>query len=403
MFSQRFQFSLENNRWAQAMAQAREAQRGLIDLAISNPTGAGFSWDTGTLAGTLASERISSYKPHARGDAPARRAIADFYLKTHGARVSEENIHLTASTSEAYAWIFKLLCNSGDNVAIPAPSYPLIAFLCRMESVSTREYKLQYQRDTRDFPRWEVDFESLEKAIDEKTRAIVCVNPNNPTGSIFSEKERARLLAIARERNLPLVVDEVFLEYPKNDFPAGTPFAGTFAGTLDVPVFVLGGLSKTAALPQIKVGWILTCGNADFCASALARLDFIADTFLSVNTPAQCAVPAILQNVPVIRERIAARLQANENALRAWCARSLHDLKLLNREAGWYGIVRLPRGVDEESLVLDLLRRESVIVHPGYFYDVENVPAPHLVFSLLAPETSFGQAFPRIESALLRN
>ena len=378
------------NRWTRALREARAEGRALLDLAVSNPTVAGFAWEPGVLAEALTKGAISDYHASSRGSAEARSSVADFYARTHGAVIEPEQIHLTASTSEAYAWILKLLCNSGDNIVMPTPSYPLISFLCCMENTDTRDYALRYEDG-----RWSVDFESLGRAVDARTRAIFCVNPNNPTGSVFSPEERERLESFARERNLPLVVDEVFLEYM--NAPAQS-FATADSGL----VFVLGGLSKTAALPQVKAGWILCCGDEKCRREALGRLDFIADTFLSVSTPAQLAVPSLLRDAPQMRERIVARLNANEAQLRDWCACS-RDLEFLNREGGWYGIVRLPRGIEEETLATDLIRREGIIVHPGYFYDLEPLPAPHLVFSLLAQEADFAAAFPRIDAAILRN
>ena len=390
MFTSRFNFSMTPNRWTRALREARSEGRALLDLAVSNPTSAGFAWDDDVLARALTGGAITSYKPSSRGNLEARQAVADFYAKTHRVTVAPERIHLTASTSEAYGWILKLLCDAGDNSVMPTPSYPLISFLCCMENVETRDYALRYGDG-----RWNVDFDSLEAAVNERTRAIFCVNPNNPTGSTFSPEERERLEAFARERGLALVVDEVFLEYMREP-------AESFASAESGAVFVLGGLSKTAALPQVKAGWIVTCGEKSFREEALVRLDFIADTFLSVSTPAQLAVPALLQAAPEMRARINARLDANERQLREWCERS-RDLEYLRREGGWYGLVRLPRGIEEESLATDLLRRENIIVHPGYFYDLEAVPAPHLVFSLLAKEADFAAAFPRIDAAILRN
>lgn len=390
MFTSRFNFSMTPNRWTRALREARSEGRALLDLAVSNPTSAGFAWESELLASALTGGAITNYKPSSRGNVEARQAVADFYAETHGVAIAPERIHLTASTSEAYGWILKLLCDAGDNIVMPTPSYPLISFLCCMENVETRDYALSYGDG-----RWNVDFDSLEAAVNERTRAIFCVNPNNPTGSTFSPEERERLEAFARERGLALVVDEVFLEYMREP-------AESFASAESGAVFVLGGLSKTAALPQVKAGWIVTCGEKKFREEALGRLDFIADTFLSVSTPAQLAVPALLQAAPEMRARINARLDANERQLREWCERS-RDLEYLRREGGWYGLVRLPRGIEEESLVTDLLRRENVIVHPGYFYDLEAVPAPHLVFSLLAKEADFAAAFPRIDAAILRN
>lgn len=402
MFSEkRFPADLTPNRWTRVLRETRERakERGepLLDLAASNPTAAGFRRERAELARALADGDIENYAPSPRGNAAARRAVAEFYAKTHGAEISPDAVCLTASTSEAYSWLAKLLCDAGDNVLAPAPSYPLIAHLCALENTEARDYFLKFDEEEN---RWATDFSSIENAIDARTRAIFCVSPNNPTGSVFSEEERAKLLTLARERGIPLVVDEVFLEYA-NGNAVGAP--RSFAGTRDAPVFVLGGLSKSAALPQIKVGWILTCGDAGFVARTLPRLDFIADTFLSSSAPSQCAVPALLAASAETRERIRARLDENERRLREWAEKSPHALKILPREAGWYAIVRLPRGVSEDALVVDLLRRENVIAHPGYFYDVESVPAPHLVISLLTPTETLAAALPRIENALLRN
>lgn len=404
MFSRsRFPADLSPNRWTRILRETRERARVsgelILDLAVSNPTAVGFLWKRDELARALASGAIEAYSPSPRGNADARRAVADFYRETHGAEISPDAVHLTASTSEAYSWLAKLLCESGDNVITPAPSYPLIAHLCGMDGVRTRDYFLNFDEAEN---RWATDFPSLENAIDSRTRAIFCVAPNNPTGSVFSDDEREKLLTLARERNLPLVVDEVFLEYANGNCSEYPPLR-SFAGTADAPVFVLGGLSKSAALPQIKVGWILTCGPEEFVEQTLPRLDFIADTYLSSSAPAQCAVPALLAASGSMRERICARLNENERLLHAWAKTSPHELSVLPRTAGWYAVVRLPKGVSEEALSVDLLRRENVIAHPGYFYDVESVPAPHLVLSLITPPEILAAALPRIDSALLRN
>jgi len=401
----RFPTDLTPNHWARILRETRERAKEtgatMLDLTVSNPTAAGFLWEREILANALSNGEIETYAPSPRGNATARQAIANFYKKNHGVEISSEKIHLTASTSEAYSWLAKLLCApADDNVLVPAPSYPLIEHLCGMDGVETREYFLKFDEKN---ARWAVDFSSLENAIDARTRAIFCVSPNNPTGSVFSKNERAILLKISRERKIPLVVDEVFAEYAAQGNTDENGACATFAGTCDAPIFVLGGLSKSAALPQIKVGWILTCGDDTFCEQMLPRLDFIADTYLSTSTPAQVAVPALLENSEKIRERIRARLDENFCALQAWAEKSPHELRVLPREAGWYGIVRLPCGVSEDELCIDLLRRENVVAHPGYFYDIADVPAPHLVFSLITPPEILRAAFPRIDAALLRN
>jgi len=401
----RFPKDLTPNRWSRILRGARERAKetgvAMLDLSVSNPTAAGFLWEREILANALSNGEIETYAPTPRGNTTARQAIADFYKKTHGVEISSEKIHLTASTSEAYSWLAKLLCApAGDNVLVPTPSYPLIEHLCGMDGVETREYFLKFDEK---IARWAVDFSSLENAIDVRTRAIFCVSPNNPTGSVFSKNECERLLKISREREIPLVVDEVFAEYEAQGNADKNGGCATFAGVRNAPVFVLGGLSKSAALPQIKIGWIITCGDDAFCARTLPRLDFIADTYLSTSTLAQLAVPALLENSEKIRERIRDRLDENNRALQAWAKNSPHELCVLPREAGWYGIVRLPRGVSEDALCVDLLRHENVIAHPGYFYDIDAVPAPHLVFSLITPPEILRAAFPRIDAALLRN
>lgn len=410
---------LSPNRWARILHEVRDAARAagtpIFDLTISNPTTAGFRWPREVLAAALSAGEIENYAPSPRGNAAARRAVADFYKKEHSTDVDPARIFITASTSESYSRLAKLLCAAGNNVLAPAPSYPLIEHLCRLENVDPRAYFLKFDERA---AHWTPDFAALERAIDARTRAIFCVSPNNPTGSVFSADERAKLLALARERALTLVVDEVFAEYPRgnggNCDCAGAPAnAASFAGTRDAPVFVLGGLSKTAALPQIKIGWIVACGDAHFLEKTLPRLDFIADAFLSAAEPSQCAVPALLAASGAMRKRICARLDANETLLKNWAQASPHGVKILPRQAGWSAVLRLPRGVNEDALCIDLLRRESVVAHPGRFYDLDlvpaeifsanSVPAPHLVISLLTPPEILTAALPRLDSALLRN
>lgn len=404
MFSKsRFPENLTPNRWTRILRETRERARttgeAILDLAVSNPTAVGFRWQREALTQALSAAEIENYEPFPRGLLSTRKAIADFYKTTHAANVSPDNIHLTASTSEAYSWLCKLLCESGDNVLTPSPSYPLISHLCGMDGVATRNYFLEFNEKEN---RWSINFSSLENAIDDRSRAVFCVAPNNPTGSVFSDEERRRLLHIARKRKIPLVVDEVFLEYAGGN-ALKQEALHSFAEVCDAPVFVLGGLSKSAALPQIKLGWIITCGDAKFLEQALPRLDFIADTYLSSSAPAQGAVPALLSASATMRERICRRLDENERLLQTWAQNSPHAPCILPRTAGWYAIIRLPRGVSEEALSVDLLRRENVVAHPGYFYDVENVPAPHLVISLITPTETLVAALPRIDTALLRN
>ncbi|MCD8283873.1 MAG: pyridoxal phosphate-dependent aminotransferase [Opitutae bacterium] len=400
----RFPEDLSRNRWARILGEVRERARAsgeaILDLTISNPTVAGLCWERGLVAAALSQGEIERYCPSPRGSVVARTAIAEFYKRVHGAEIFPERIHLTASTSEAYSWLTKLLCDGGDNILAPAPSYPLIEHLCGMEGIVARNYFLNFDNNAR---RWTTDFASMENAIDARTRAIFCVCPNNPTGSTFNAEERGRLLALSQQRQIPLVIDEVFLEYGNGDNNA-TRDLKTFAGTREAPIFVLGGLSKSAALPQVKVGWIITCGEEKFVEQALVRLDFVADAYLSSSTPSQNAVPALLAASGEIRGRIRERLDNNEKNLVAWSRMSRDaGLEILPRTAGWYSLLRLPRGVDEDALSFWLLRHENVVVHPGYFYDIPGEPAQHLALSLLTPPEVLAAALPRIDSALRHN
>ncbi len=395
--------NLSPNRWTRILNEIREHSRAtgtpIFDLSISNPTAAGFSQTREFLRRALSSGTIEKYFPTPRGNEISRRAIADFYKKIHGANVVPEQIFLTASSSESYSWLAKILGNAGDNFLVPAPSYPLIPQICRLENVFAKEYFLKFSKREM---RWKLDFSSLEKKIDARTKAFFCVSPNNPTGSVLSFEERSKLVALAREQQIPLVVDEVFLEFGNEKNPFFSDLK-SFAGTPNAPIFVLGGLSKSAALPQIKIGWIVVSGTTNFVEAASTKLEFVADTFLSAGTPNQISVPEILKNSETLRKKIRERLAQNENLLSAWTKISPHKIAILPRTAGWYSILELPRGVDEERLSEDLLRRENVIAHPGFFYDVHAKPLPHVVLSLLTTPEILSAELPKIDSALLRN
>jgi aspartate/methionine/tyrosine aminotransferase len=392
LFSRRFTWNLENNAHAQALAERRAAELPVLDLTESNPARAGFAWAPDKLAAALAHSENTTYHPDPRGLPQARRAVADYY-RAHGTAVPPEHIHLTASTSEAYGWVLKLLTNPGDTVLTPAPSYPLFQFLAAMECVSANPYPLVFSDG-----HWRVDAAALEAAVTPQTRAIFCVSPNNPTGSAAGDADREVLRSVARRHGLALVVDEVFL-----DFGADGAAMPTWAGEAEVPLFVLSGLSKVSLLPQLKLGWMVTAGPQAWRTEALARLDFIADTYLSVNTPVQLAAAELIREAAPLRDALNRRVSANEQTLRTWCSASGHGLRLLPREAGWYSLVELPRGVQEEAMALDLARRDGVSVHPGYFYDIPSGESPHWVLSLITPEATLAAALPALEQALRRH
>jgi aspartate/methionine/tyrosine aminotransferase len=380
---------LEPNRIAAAVDAAR-ARDSVIDLTEANPTVVGLSYPSGRIAAALADARGSVYAPTPEGHAEARAAVAAYYAR-HQAAVTAAQIVLSASTSESYAWLFKLCCDAGDEVLVPSPSYPLFEHLAALECVRPVPYPLRYHGG------WFVDVEEVRRALTPRTRALVVVNPNNPTGSFLHRDEAAALTALAAEHDLALISDEVFADYGDAPDPARvTTLAG--AGETGALTFCLSGLSKPAGLPQLKLGWIVVAGPAALRAAALERLHLVADTYLSVATPVQLAAPALLSLVDDVGAQIAARVRANRAAL----ARALAGTsgQLLRGEGGWTAVVRMPATCHEsdEAWVLALLAR-GVLVHPGYFFDL---PPMCVVVSLLVEPARLGAALPTLLDELAR-
>lgn len=371
MFSSRLPPNFVPNALTRRLDELRAWGEQIVDLTESNPTRAGIDYPDDLLA-PLASPAGLRYAPAPLGMRSAREAVAADHAR-RGAGVDPEHVVLTASTSEAYGWLFKLLCNPGDRVLVPRPSYPLFEHLTRLDAVAAEPYDLEYHG------RWEVDFPSVERALDERTRAILVVSPNNPTGSYLTRAEADRLLALCSARGLALIADEVFADYTL-DAPADR--ATDLALQDRALAFSLGGLSKSAGLPQLKLGWIVTGGPAARRDAALGALELIADSYLSVSTPVQVAAPALLGRAHLVRGRIQARVRANLARLRAEIA-SHPSCELLPAEGGWYAVVRVPDLRGEEALVLDLLNRERILVHPGYFFDF---PRPAFIVVSLLPE-----------------
>lgn len=380
MFSRRLPPHADLNALTRALGTRRAEGRPVVDLTESNPTRAGFSYPPDLLS-ELASVRALRYEPQPLGIDSAREAVAAEYAR-RGASIDPGRVVLTASTSEAYTWLFKLLCDPGDSVLVPRPSYPLFEHLTRLEGICTVPFHLEYHG------RWEIDFETMD-AAPPRTRAIIIVSPNNPTGSFISARELERLSALCRDRGWVLIADEVFADYP---LEADAPVTD-IAARADVPCFTLGGLSKSAGLPQVKLGWMVVGGPRAACAAALAGLELIADSFLSVSTPAQVAAPGLLERGAAIRVQIHDRARANLAALRAIAA-SFPACEVLNTEGGWSAVVRVPSTRSEEQLVLDLLDREGILVHPGYFFDFPR--EAFLVVSLLPPPAVFSDAAARL-------
>jgi alanine-synthesizing transaminase len=383
MFSERVPRSLQPNRITNAMHRARDARRPLIDLTVTNPTTVGLTYPASLLA-PLASPAALTYRPEPFGLCATREAVGRDYAR-RGITVRPEHITLTASTSEAYALLFKLLCNPGDAVLVPIPSYPLFEHLTVLEGVSGRPYKLEYHG------RWSIDLGDLDRVWRNDVRAVLAVSPNNPTGSVLTADERRELETRCATRQAALIVDEVFADFALASDLDGR--GGLKQDTTDVLRFRLGGLSKSVGLPQLKLGWIAIDGPDDLVSEAVARLEIICDTYLSVATPVQLAAADLFTTGTAIRDQILERINENYRALRA-AARAYPAVEVLETEAGWSAIIRVPSTRSEEDLIVDLIAHDGVVVHPGFFFDF-----PHeafIVVSLLPEPALFSEGLRRV-------
>jgi alanine-synthesizing transaminase len=370
MLSRRLPPHADTNALSRAIAERCAAGRSILDLTESNPTRAGFRYPPDLLR-PLSSEASLRYEPHPCGLPSAREAVARDHAR-RGVAIDPGHIVLTASTSEAYTWLFKLLCDPGDAVVVPRPSYPLFEHLTALEGVRAAPFSLEYHG------RWEIDFATLKDAP-SGTRALVIVSPNNPTGSYVNAREVEQLFALCRDRGWVLIADEVFADYP---LEIDAPLTD-LAAHADVLTFSLGGLSKTVGLPQLKLAWLVAGGPPEACARALAGLELIADSFLSVSTPVQIAAPSLLECGAAIRSQIHQRVRDNLAMLRD-AASSFPACDVFKIEGGWSAVVRVPATRAEDQLVLGLLDAEGIVVHPGYFFDFPR--EAFLVMSLL-PQT----------------
>jgi hypothetical protein len=383
MFSSRVQADLSPNRLAVAVERARAAGRNVVDLTLSNPTRAELEYPADLLA-PLADPRGLAYTPSPFGAETARSAVAAEYAR-RGVSVPTDQIVLTASTSEAYSIVFKVLCDPGDEVLIPRPSYPLFEHLARLDAVAAKPYDLEYGG------RWSVDVGSIERAMSPRTRAVLIVSPNNPTGSFVSARELDDIAALSASHDAAIVADEVFADY---ELEAGAAAAaGSVLSRRDVLMFSLGGLSKSVGLPQVKLGWIAAAGPGGPLREALARLEIACDTYLSVATPVQIAAAELLCRGATMREQIQRRVGANYRHL-VQHAQSASSCRVLAAEGGWYAVMQVPTLGSEEELVLDLFERQGVLVHPGYFFDFPR--ESYLILSLLTPPASFAEGVARI-------
>jgi len=380
MFSRRTDWKLTPNPFTQAQQEMHAAGREVLDLTISNPTRASFDYDRQAVLHALSNPAALDYDPQPKGLLSARQGVAEYYR--HRGKVNPESIVLTTSTSEGYTFVFRLLCNPEDEVLVPKPSYPLFEFLADLQDVKLVSYPLLYDHG------WQIDFPSLEKAQTTRTRAIVLVHPNNPTGSFVSDKERSQLNALCRQHNLAIIVDEVFLDYAHDgSLPA------SFASNSDVLTFTLSGISKISALPQMKLAWIAASGPADRLHPALSRLEIIADTYLSMNAPVQLAASTLIDQRHSVQPQLLDRVRANLAELDRQLAQQ-GACERLAVEGGWYAILRVLATQSDEDLAIDILRNASVLVHPGHFYDFPR--DGYLVLSLITQPAQFHEGINRL-------
>jgi alanine-synthesizing transaminase len=382
VFSDRTNWKLTRNRLTEALDEARSSGARVLDLTISNPTRTGLSYDESRILPSLASPQAMDYDPQPKGLSSARAAVADYYKAAHGIDLDPEPLILTTSTSEGYSFVFRLLCNPGDELLVPKPSYPLFEFLADLQDVRLVAYPLIYDHG------WQIDLPSLQNAVTPRTRAVVVVHPNNPTGSYVQAHERESLNSFCVGHRLAIIADEVFLDYSHDGAPKRS-----FVANEEVLSFTLSGVSKISALPQMKVAWIATGGPAIEVEAAMARLEVIADTYLSMNAPIQWATPVLLEQRGNVQRQLLDRVLGNLAELDRQLA-AQKACQRLSVEGGWYAVLRVPVTQTDEELAVGLLRQRSVLVHPGHFYDFAS--DGYLVLSLITPRTDFAEALRRV-------
>ena len=382
MFSKRTDWSLETNRLSAALAAHRASARRLLDLTISNPTECGFQYDENGIREALSGAGAMVYAPDPRGMLSARAAVAEYYAGK-GVHISAEDIFLTASTSEAYSFVFRLLCDPGAEALVPSPSYPLFDFLAEIHDVHLTRYPLTYEDG------WQIDFAGLERAITKRTRGIIVVHPNNPTGHYAKAAEMEQLNQICAVNDLALIADEVFFDFCAESEGRRSSFAANSRAL----TFTMSGLSKISGLPQMKAAWLALSGPENLKIQAAERLEIITDTYLSVNTPVQIGLPALLAQRHGFQKQLMARLRSNVAEMDRQLARS-KSCSRLKVEGGWYAVLRIPELRDDEEFAVELLEKHSVYTHPGHFFEFSE--PNYLVISLLAREEDFAEGVRRL-------
>jgi alanine-synthesizing transaminase len=375
MFPKKFDYDLTENPLAKLYNKKKSNNERIYDLTISNPTNIGFKFDTNKILSSISRYESVFYNPHPSGLISARNAVRNYYSEI-GKVVNADSIILTSGTSEAYSYLFKLLTNPNDEILIPFPSYPLIDIITGLENISAVRYPMIYDSS------WHLDFEKLENLISVKTKAIIVINPNNPTGSYIKNEELENLNNICSKRGIAIISDEVFYDYKIEK----EVISGSLAGNNQVLTFVLSGLSKICALPQLKLSWIQVNAPDNLLSQTLERLEMISDTYLTVNTPVQLAAKHLIPGRKNIQEQIIQRIQKNLNYLKKIIS-TKNGTSLLKPEGGWYAVIKINDDISDEDRALMLLEKYNVYVHPGYFYDFEQ--DGYLVLSLITPEEDF--------------
>jgi len=374
VFADRTDWNLQPNRLSKTLAQHRAAGKPLLDLTISNPTECGFDYDSHAILQALANPASLTYDPAPKGLLSARQAVAAYYAAL-ATELPADNIILTTSTSEAYSFVFRTLCNPGDEILIPEPSYPLFAYLADIQDVKLARYPLDYDYG------WQINFHALQQTITARTRGVIVVHPNNPTGHFTKPHELEKLNEICSTWNLAIIADEVFLDFTLQDQQAFS-----FAQNSAALTFTMSGLSKISGLPQMKAAWLITSGPELLKSHAQARLEIIADTYLSMNAPVQWATPALLDQRHPFQKQLITRVRKNLAELDRQLTAQESCARLVV-EAGWYAVLRVPATRSDEELAVALLSQKNVYVHPGHFYDFPS--EGFLIVSLITPEEEF--------------
>jgi alanine-synthesizing transaminase len=374
VFADRTNWNLKANPFSEALAQHRAEGKPLFDLTVSNPTECGFDYDGRAILQALANAAGLKYDPDPRGLLGARHAVAAYYA-ARSVEVPAHNIILTTSTSEAYSFVFRALCNPGDEILIPEPSYPLFAFLADIQDVKLVRYPLDYDYG------WQISFHALQQAITARTRGVIVVHPNNPTGHFTKPHELEKLNELCSSRNLAIIADEVFLDFA---LQGDAPFS--FAQNSAALTFTMSGLSKISGVPQMKAAWLIISGPDQLNSQALARLEIIADTYLSMNAPVQWAIPALLDERHPFQRQLITRVRKNLAELDRQLTAQKPCARLVV-EAGWYAMLRVPATGSDEDLAIELLTQKNVYVHPGHFYDFPS--EGFLIVSLITQEEEF--------------